>query len=59
MDPVQLNSLIVAVASAAIAAGGAAQAVVSPSPVGASPANARAKRTKHGTLDATPRVRMS
>jgi hypothetical protein len=59
MDPVQLNSLIAAVASAAIAAGGAAQAVASPSLGGASQASARAKLTKHGTRGSTPSVRRS
>jgi hypothetical protein len=38
MKPVHINSLIVAVASAAIAAGGPAQAVVPPRPAGAGPA---------------------
>ncbi|HEX4717138.1 MAG TPA: hypothetical protein VH300_01315 [Thermoleophilaceae bacterium] len=42
MNPVQLNSLIITMASAAIAAGGAAQAVVPPSLAGANPASARA-----------------
>ena len=54
MSPVQLNSLIVAAASAAIAAGGAAQTVVPLSLAAASPASARAKLTKHGTLDSSP-----
>jgi hypothetical protein len=59
MSPVQLNSLIVAAASAAIAAGGAVQTVVPLSLATASPASARVKLTKHGALDSAPLIRTS